>query len=103
MCIRDRVITVSLPPLVMGDVAFEPEGARTTNGGLLTFDQDEVDELSKLNYASARKAIVKQAQGAALVQTAKAEAKRNVAQYLEIPLRVAGQPDVTVVAIFDRT
>jgi len=46
---------------------------------------------------------VKQAQGAALVQTAKAEAKRNVAQYLEIPLRIAGQPDVTVLAVFDRT
>ncbi len=25
-----RVITINLPPLVMGDVAFEPEGARTT-------------------------------------------------------------------------
>ena len=46
-----RVMTVNLPPLIMGDVAFEPEGARTSNGGLLTFDQDAVDELSRLNYA----------------------------------------------------
>ncbi len=31
-----RVVAINLPPLIMGDVAFEPEGARTTNGGLQT-------------------------------------------------------------------
>lgn len=96
-----RVMTINLPPLVMGDVAFEPEGARTTNGGLLTFDQDEVEELSKLNYASARRAFVKQAQGLALIEAAKRQAGENVEWQFEVPLRIAGQPDVKVVATFD--
>ncbi len=100
---KSRVITINLPPLVMGDVAFEPEGARTNNGGLLTFDQDEVEELSKLNYASARKAFVKQAQGRTVVEAAERQAMANIQSYLEKPLRIAGRPDVTVAAIFDRT
>ncbi len=95
-----RVITIHLPPLVMGDVAFEPEGARTTNGGLLTFDQDEVEELSKVNYASARKAIVKQCQGRTVVAAAEREAKANIQSYLEKPLRIVGRPDIVVVARF---
>ena len=95
-----RVITVNLRPLVMGDVAFEPEGARTSNGGLLTFDQDEVDELSRLNYASARKAFVKQAQGRAIVQAAEREAKASIQSVLALPLRIIGRRDITVVARF---
>ncbi len=95
-----RVVTINLPPLVMGDVAFEPEGARTSNGGLLTFDQDEVDELSRLNYASARKAFVKQAQGGAIVKAAEREAKANVESALGLPLRIVGRLDITVVARF---
>jgi hypothetical protein len=94
------VVTVRLPPLTVGDVAFEPEGARAVNGGLLTFSQRQVDELTRLNYASARRAFVKQAQGETLVRTAEAEAIRSVEQYLEMPLRAAGRPVVRVVATF---
>lgn len=78
-----RLITVRLPPLVMGDVAFEPEGARTINGGLLTFSQAEVDALSRLNYASARKAFIKQAQDTSLVAIAKRQAISNVTRGVE--------------------
>jgi len=95
-----RIMTINLPPLVMGDVAFEPEGARTSNGGLLTFDQDEVDELSRLNYASARKAFVKQAQGQAIVEAAEREARANIQSVLALPLRIVGRPDIAVVARF---
>jgi hypothetical protein len=95
-----RVVTVDLPPLTLSDVAFEPEGARTLNGGLLTFSQAHVDELTKLNYASARKAFVKQAQGATLIEAARRQAAVNVVNALELPLRVAGRPDVKVVAHF---
>ncbi len=95
-----RVITINLPPLVMGDVAFEPEGSRTNNGGLLTFNQDEVEELSKLNYASARKAFVKQAQGRTVVGAAEREAKANIQSILALPLRIVGRPDIAVVARF---
>jgi len=95
-----RVMTINLPPLTMGDVAFEPEGARTSNGGLLTFDQDEVDELSRLNYASARKAFVKQAQGEAIVEAAEGQARASIQSVLALPLRVVGRPDIAVVARF---
>ena len=97
---RAKIVTVQLSRLTLGDIAFQPEAARTINGGMLTFSQAQVDELSKLNYASARKAFVKQAQGATLVQAAKAEAKKNVQSYFEIPLRIVGQPEVKVVAVF---
>lgn len=97
------VVTVRLAPLILGDIAFEPEGARTSNGGLLTFSQTEVDELSKLNYASARKAFTKQAQGAELVQAAKAQAIKAVESSFEIPFRAAGLADVQVIAVFDDT
>ena len=95
-----QVVTVTLPPLVMGDVAFEPEGARTNNGGLLTFDQDEVDQLTKLNYAAARRAFVKQAQGRTVVQAAERQAKANVQTALALPLRIVGKPNIRVVAQF---
>ncbi len=95
-----RVVTVNLPPLLMGDVAFEPEGARTINGGLLTYSQATVDELSRLNYGSARKAFVKQAQGRAIVEAAEREAEANVESALGLPLRIVGKPDIRVVARF---
>ena len=98
-----RLVTISLPPLVMGDVAFEPEGARIMNGGLLTFDQDQVEELSKLNYASARKAIVKQAQGQTIVEAAERGATANIQSALRLPLRIVGRPDIAVVARFRPT
>ncbi|MBA3511246.1 DUF4230 domain-containing protein [Sphingomonas sp.] len=97
---RAAVVTVSMPPLTMGDVAFEPEGARTINGGLITFDQSEVDALSKLNYATARRAFLKQAQGEALVQVAKRQARDNVRRQIGMALRVGGRADVRVVATF---
>ncbi len=95
-----RVVTINLPPLVMGDVAFEPEGARINNGGLLTFDQDQVEALSKMNYASARKAFVKQAQWGTIVEAAEREAKANVESALGLPLRIVGIADVKIVAVF---
>jgi hypothetical protein len=97
---RSAVVTVRLPPLTIGDVAFEPEAARTVNGGLLTYSQRQVDELTRLNYASARRAFVKQAQGETLVRLARAEAMRNVEASLEISLRAAGRDNVRVVATF---
>lgn len=100
---RAKIVTVKLPPLVMGEIAFQPEAATMTNGGLLSYSQAQVDELSRQNYTNARKAITKQVQGATLVQAAKAEAKKNVESYFEIPLRIVGQPDVKVVATFDQS
>ncbi len=81
----------------MGDVAFEPEGASVRSAGLLSWSQAEVEELSKLNYSTARKAFTKQAQGAALVTTAKIEALKGVTSIFQTALRAAGRPDVRAV------
>ncbi|MES2095360.1 MAG: DUF4230 domain-containing protein [Pseudomonadota bacterium] len=97
---KAKLVTVKLPPLVMADIAFEPEGATTINGGVLTYSQATVDELNKLNYAQARRAITKQAQGKGFVEAAQGQAIKNVQSYFEVPLRIGGQPDVRVVATF---
>jgi hypothetical protein len=94
------LITVRLPPLLMGDVAFEPEGARTFNGGLLTFSDTQVEELRKLNYASARRAFVKQAQGPSLVDGAKRHSAENLERQFRLGLAIAGRPGIRVAVRF---
>jgi hypothetical protein len=97
---KAKIVTVRLPKLIIGDVAFQPEHSTTINGGLLTWDDDQVEALRKLNYVSARRAMVAQAQQAGLINAAQRQARENVVSYFEIPLRIAGQPDVKVVATF---
>ncbi len=95
-----KIVTVRLPKLTIGDIAFQPENATTINGGLLTWDDDQVEAMRKLNYVSARRAMVAQAQQADIINAARRRAIENVANYFEIPLRIAGQPDVKVIALF---
>lgn len=97
---KTKIVRVNLPRIKLGDIAFQPEQARTTNGGLLTWSQEEVDELTRLNYATARRSFTKQAQGAEIVEQARRRAQENIKNYFEIPLRIVGQPDVRVVADF---
>lgn len=97
---KAKLVKVKLPPLELGDIAFQPENATTTNGGILTFSEEQVEALRKMNYANARKAMIKQAQGKGLFDTAKRQARENIASYFEIPLRIAGKPDVKVLATF---
>ncbi|CAN5725622.1 hypothetical protein BH11PSE1_BH11PSE1_21170 [soil metagenome] len=91
---------MKLPPLMIGDPAFQPERARAANGGLLTLNADVVQELSKVNYRSARKAFIRQAQERQLVDLARDQARKNVEAYFEIPLHVVGSPGVKVMAAF---
>ncbi len=98
---KAKLVTVRLPKLRLSDVAFQPEQATTINGGILSYSDDTVQALGKLAYGTARKAAVKQAQQRSMVDVAKRQAKENVEAYFEIPLRIAGQPDVKVVATFD--
>jgi hypothetical protein len=98
---KAKIVTVHLPKLRISDVAFQPEQATTINGGLLTFNDDTVQALNKLSYKAARKAAVKQSQQKTMLNLARKQAKENVQSYFEIPLRIAGQPDVRVVATFD--
>ncbi len=97
---RTNVVTVRLPPLVMGDVAFDVEGSVVRTGGLLTYSQEEVDQLSKQAFASARRAFTKASQSPALVDAAKAAGQSSVQRYFKLPLRAAGRPDVRVVSRF---
>lgn len=98
---RAKIVTVRLPKLRLSDVAFQPEQATTINGGILSYSDATVQALGKLAYRTARKAAVKQAQQRSMVNVAKGQAKKNVRSLFEIPLRIAGHPDVKVVAIFD--
>lgn len=97
---KAKLVRVKLPPVVMGDIAFQPEQATTINGGVLTFSQAQVDELLKANYASARRAMTAQAQGPGFVDAARRQAIANVQSYFEVPLRIVGQPDVKVAVTF---
>ena len=97
---KAKLVSVKLPKLQVGDIAFQPEKATTVNGGLLTFNDGQVEAFRKQNYASARRAMVAQAQGKDIVAEAKEQAVEAVTNYFEIPLRIAGQPDVKVVATF---
>nr|WP_274604055.1 DUF4230 domain-containing protein [Sphingomonas sp. CFBP 13720] len=98
---KAKIVTVRLPKVTLGEIAFQPESATTTNGGILTYDEDQIEALRKLNYRAARKAMVAQAQQPGLLNAARRQAKTNVVSLFEIPLRIAGQPDVRVVATLD--
>ena len=97
---KAKLVSVKLPKLQVGDIAFQPEQATTVNGGLLTFGEGYVEAFRKKNYASARRAMVAQAQGKDIVAEAKEQAVEAMTSYFKIPLRIAGQPDVKVVATF---
>lgn len=95
-----KVVTVRLPAVRLGDIAFQPENASTVNGGVLTYGEGTVEALRRLNYKNARRAMVAQAQQPGLLNEARRRARENVQAYFEIPLRIAGRPDVKVVATF---
>lgn len=91
---KAKLVRVKVPPVIIGDIAFQPEQATTINGGLLTYSQAQVDKLLKRNYTKARRAVTAQAQGAAFVEAARRRAIENVETYFEVPLRIAVNPDV---------
>ncbi|MDO8911524.1 MAG: DUF4230 domain-containing protein [Phenylobacterium sp.] len=95
-----QTVHVKLPPLMIGDPAFQPERARAANGGLLTLNADVVQDLNRVNYRSARRAFVRQAQQRQFVDLARDQARKNVEAYFEIPLRVVGSPNIKVTSSF---
>ena len=95
-----KLVTVRLPELELGDVSFFAENASETVSGVLTYNQETVDDLSRQAYRLARKTFVAQSQQASLVQAAQREAETNVRSYFEIPLRAVGRSDIKVVVTF---
>jgi hypothetical protein len=98
---KAKLVTVKLPKVTLGEIAFQPENATTINGGVLTFSDEQVEALRKANYTKARRAMIAQAQQPGLLNVAKRQARTNVENYFAIPLRIAGLPDVKVAATFD--
>jgi hypothetical protein len=88
---KTNTVTVSLPPLELSDVALEPEQAVTLNGGILTFSQAQVDALLRQNWASARRAMTKQAQQEGFAAAARHQAQTNVRAMIQ-----RGLPGVAV-------
>lgn len=96
-----KVVTIHLPTLTMGDVAFEPEAASVESSGMTTWSSAEVEELSKLNYRTARKAFTRQTQQKTLIAAAKNEAVNAVTSILVTSLRIAGRSELKVRAVFE--
>jgi hypothetical protein len=97
---RAKLVRVKLPKLTIGDIAFQPENAMSVSGGILSWNDNQVEALRKLNYQTARTAMVAQSQQKGLLDVAKKQAITNVESYFKIPLRIAGLPDVKVAAEF---
>lgn len=98
---KARLVTVKLPKVTLGDIAFQPENATTINGGVLTWSEDQIEALRKMNYLQARRAMIAQAQQPGLLDAAKRQARIDAENYFAIPLRIAGLPDVKVAATFE--
>ena len=97
---QSRLMTVTLPALVLGDVALQPEAAIFRHGGVLSFDQDQVDDMARSGWLEARRAFTKTAQGPTLLAAARAEAERGIASAFAVPMRALGRPDVRVLVRF---
>lgn len=80
---KANVVTVKLPPMELGDIAFQPEQATLLNGGILTFSQAQVDSLLRENWHSARRAMTKQAQQEGFITMARRQAQDNVRTMLQ--------------------
>ncbi|MBA2935312.1 DUF4230 domain-containing protein [Sphingomonas sp. CGMCC 1.13654] len=97
---RAKLVRVLLPRVTVGDIAFQPEQAITTNSGTLTYSEEQVEALRRMNFLNARRGMISQAQQPGLLNSARRAAITDIQNYFEIPLRIAGMPDVKVVATF---
>lgn len=95
-----KTVSIKLPPLKMGEVAFQSERAKVDSQGLLTLSDDVVQELLRTNYRTARKAVIKQAQQPTIFAAARDQAVKSATAQFEVPLRAAGLTGVRVRAYF---
>jgi len=94
-----NTVMVTLPRLML-TVEFDPRRATTINDGLLTLNDEVVQELTKINYDTARKSAIKQGQQAELVQSAKDRTKENIERLFRLPLQAVGKAGVKVIVSF---
>ena len=91
-----ETVEIKLPPLRLGDIAFQPEQATEINGGLITMNNSIVAELVRDNYAGARHQFLEIANSQQNIDAAKAQAIKDVTAQFEVPLRTVGHKDTKV-------
>jgi hypothetical protein len=91
-----RRFSMTLPALKLGDVAFQPEQAIIQSNGVMTISDDTVQEFSRENYGTARRAFVKMAQQNRFSSPAKEHALAVVSDRIKSELKTAGIRDVDV-------
>lgn len=95
-----RTLTVTLPPLALGDIAMAPERARVFSRGLLSTSDDVVQEMARSNYAFARQVFIAQAQQAEIVALARRNARIVMARPFVMALEASGADDIRVEVVF---
>lgn len=86
-----QTIRIKLPPLSIGDVAFQPEEQTTVNGGVLTFNEGQVEKLLKMNYKRARRGAEAQAkENEDFIEAAQLKAQKNVQGIMTLALGEVG-------------
>jgi hypothetical protein len=94
-----NTVRVKLPKLMLS-VDFDPRRATIINSGLITLNDSVVQELTKLNYDTARKSAIKQGQQAELFRLAKERTSQNIEQLFRVPLQATGKDAVKIVVSF---
>jgi hypothetical protein len=95
-----KVLRISLPPLVLGEIALEPERASIRSSGLMTLSDRHVQRLTKAAYRRARVSLIAQAQQETIREAAEEQARVNIQSHLELPLRAVAGGDIRVLAAF---
>ncbi|MES2119286.1 MAG: DUF4230 domain-containing protein [Pseudomonadota bacterium] len=92
-------MTVTIPPLLIGEPVLDMSRAKLVNKGIL-MRGDVALQLLKKNTISARQQSLNDAKNPQMMELARNAARKAMAQNISIPLRVAGYDDITVVARF---
>lgn len=88
-------IVVTLPKLQV-QVQFDPRKTQAFHSGVLTLNRETVQDLTKLNYETARQAAVQHAQSPALTELAQTAARNNIRRLFHMPLSLVGQGDIPI-------
>jgi hypothetical protein len=92
-------MTVTMPPLLIGEPVLDMARAKLVNKGILV-GGDIALELLKKNTVTATQQAQKDAKNPQMMQLAREAARKAMAQNISIPLQAAGYKDITVVARF---
>jgi hypothetical protein len=92
-------MSVTIPPLLIGDPVLDMTRAKLVNKGILVGGDTDL-ELLKKNAATAKQRALRDAKNPQLMQLARDAARKAMVQNISIPLRAAGYDDITVTVRF---